>query len=258
MAYEIYIGNYAGTKVLQLPIIPEEMPSLSNNISNEEFQTFWDLPYNFIEKKGLMTFELTSWLPVDVSKYNFCKSKVNAKDIIDLIENAIDNTEPLKIVINAKSGYYVNDTFAVEKFEYKIKKDGNYSYSLGVKQWRNYNTTITQNQNSSNAGWKQDSTGWWYVYNITDNYYYVDSWQLINNEWYSFDTQGYARQSKWLKDGGKWYWLKDDCAMARGQWLQLENKWYYFGSDGAMYSSGTYTIDGKSYAFDDNGAWIES
>jgi hypothetical protein len=253
--YNIYISDYNKTKVLQFPTIPGEFPEKSSDPKNEEFETYWDVPYNFIEKPGLLTFTLEGWLPRDASKYYFCKSNVDAKEIIDLIENARDNAEPIILVINIKDGYYANDTFSVESFKYSIIKRGDYKYSLQVKRWRNYNTTITTN--STTIGWQQDSTGYYYYYDTSENYY-SDSWQLIDNEWYSFDPQGYARQTTWLQDGGNFYWLKEDCKMARNEWVYYNFTWYYFGSDGAMYYGGTYDIDGTNYTFDDSGAWIES
>jgi len=232
MAYEIYISNYDRTKVLQLPIVPSEFPTLSSDSKNEEFETYWNGDYNLIEKSGLQQFTLESWLPRDASKYYFCKSKINAREIIDLIENAKTNAEPIRIIINDKTGYYVNDTFSVEKFEYKIIKRGDYEYSLGVKQFRDYNTTITP---PTILGWNKDNTGWWYVIDANGNYY-KDSWQLINNYWYYFNSTGYIKVSEWFKNG---------------------NKWYYFGSDGAMWFGASASIDGKEYTFNDDGSLVE-
>lgn len=255
MAYEIYIGNYAGTKVLQVPIPPKELPSLSNPISNELFETYWDLPYNFIEKQGLLEFTLESSLPVDCTKYSFVKSKVNAMDIIQIIEDAKTNTEPIKVVINGKAGVYVNDLFSVEKFEYKIMQRQDYSYTLGLKQWRNPNPTVTTTDNKT--GWKSDSTGWWYVYDDSGSYY-QGCWQLIDNDWYSFQPDGYCKQSAWLNDGNNWYYLGDDCKMYRNKWLQYsDGYWYYLGDDGAMYYGDNYTIDGTNYTFNSDGQLIE-
>lgn len=252
--YNIYVSDYNRTKVLQFPTIPPKLPSFSSDSKNEEFETYWDIPYNFIEKKGLLKSSWSDWLPRDASKYYFSKSKVNAKEIIDLIENAKTNAEPIRVVISTPDGYYVNDSFSVEKFEHSIMKNGDYEYSLDLKQWRDYNTIITQ---TSTVGWQQDNTGWWYVYDANGSYY-MGNWQLINNEWYNFRTDGYAQQNSWIQDGAYWYYFKDSCAMARNEWIQYKNKWYYFGSDGAMYFSGSATIDGVKYTFDDDGALIES
>lgn len=254
MAYEIYISDYNNTKVLQLPIVPSEFPSLSSDGSNETFETYWNGTFNFIEKEGLQQFTLESWLPRNASKYHFCKSRVNAKEIIDLINTAKKNTEPIKIVMNDKDGYYVNDTFSIEKFEYSIMRREDYKYTLAVKQWREYNQTITNT--STTTGWQQDNTGWWYVYDDAGNYY-KGSWQMINNEWYSFQPNGYILQSSWLQDGGYWYYLKDSGAMAVNEWLQYNGKWYYLGSDGAMWAGGTANIDGIDYTFNDDGSLVE-
>lgn len=50
--YNIYVSDYNRTKVLQFPTIPKELPAFSSESKNEEFETYWDIPYNFIEKKG--------------------------------------------------------------------------------------------------------------------------------------------------------------------------------------------------------------
>lgn len=233
MGCDIYISDYKRTKMLQFPIIPSELPLLSSDAKNEEFETYWDRPYNFIEKPGLIQTSWDSWLPTNASKYYFCKSKVNAREIIDLIENAKTNAEPIILVITVNGGFYVNSTFSIEKFEYNVIKRGDYQYSFGVKEWREYTATISS---TYTIGWEQDSTGWYYYIDTSGNYY-KDSWQLINNFWYYFDPQGYIKVSEWFKDG---------------------EKWYYLGSDGAMYFSGTTTIDGVEYTFNDDGSLVES
>ena len=250
MGCDIYISDYKRTKMLQFPTIPSELPSLSSDAKNEEFETYCDRPYNFIEKPGLIQTSWDSWLPTDASKYYFCKSKVNAREIIDLIENAKTNAEPIILVITVNGGFYVNSTFSIEKFESNVIKRGDYKYSLGVKEWREYTATIAS---AYTIGWKQDSTGWCY-YTDTSGNYYKDSWQLIDNEWYSFDAQGYAIQSSWLKDGGYWYYLKDNCKMARNEWVTIDGKSYYLGDQGGMYAN-SYTPDG--YWVNENGEWIE-
>src|SRR5471030_1693523 len=54
-------------------------------------------------------------------------------------------------------------------------------------------------------GWNQNSTGWWFCTNNVNKYYYKGAWQKIDDEWYSFNLDGYARRYDWLKDQGKWY-----------------------------------------------------
>lgn len=249
----IYIADYAKTKVLQLPIIPSEMPSLSSKSNNEEFESWWNGTYNFIEKEGLITLSLESWLPTDASKYNFCKSKVNASEIIELIKLAESKAEPIRFTITGgDSSSNINDTFSVELFSFNVIKRGDYKYSLSLKQWREYKTTVSTE--TPTLGWNKNGTGWWYVTDATNNTYYKDCWQLIENEYYSFDSQGYARQSKWLQDGGYWYYLKDSCKMARNEWVTIDGKSYYLGDLGGMYAN-SYTPDG--YWVNENGEWIK-
>lgn len=240
MNFNIYISDYNKTKVLQFPIIPSEMPSFSYKTNNEEFETWWNGTYNFIEKEGLMTLSLDSWLPTNASKYSFCKSKVNASEIIEVIKNALKNAEPLRLIITGgDSASNLNDTFSVESFSYNVIKRGDYKYSLSLKQWREYRTTIENN--NYKVGWEKNSTGWYY-YTDTQGNYYKDCWAIINQVYYNFDPQGYMRTG-WLQDGGYWYYLKDWGGMARNEWITLENKSYYFGDLGGMYV-GCYTPDG--------------
>lgn len=96
-----------------------------------------------------------------------------------------------------------------------------------------------------------NKTGW--RYKNRDSSYQKDCWQLIDNEYYSFDSQGYARQSVWIQDGGYWYYLQDNCVMARNKWLWIDEECYYFGDKGGMYANCT-TPDG--YLVDSSGVWI--
>jgi len=252
MNFNIYISDYNKTKILQLPIIPSEMPSFSYKSSNEEFETWWNGTYNFIEKQGLMILSLDSWLPSNASKYHFCKSKVNAIEIIELIKNIQSKAEPLRLIITGgDSVSNINDAFAIESFSYNVMKRGDYKYSLSLKQWREYITTVSNN--AVKLGWNQNSTGWWYVTDAEKNTYYQGCWQLIENEWYSFMPDGYMKTG-WLQDAGYWYWLKESGAMARNEWIKVDGKSYYLGANGAMYAN-TYTPDG--YWVGSDGAWVE-
>lgn len=85
-------------------------------------------------------------------------------------------------------------------------------------------STISKSASTWKLGWNQNSTGWWYCNDIANRYYYKDYWKQIEEEWYSFDNQGYARQSVWLKDGGKWYYIKDNCMMAKSEWLWIDGE----------------------------------
>lgn len=107
--------------------------------------------------------------------------------------------------------------------------------------------------NSSEIGWHENSTGWYYLTN-TQGWYYKDSWKKIDGEWYSFDSDGYARKSVWLQDEGHWYYLKDNCKMAKSEWLWIDGECYCFNEHGELYMNRS-TPDG--YKVDETGAWIQ-
>ena len=106
-------------------------------------------------------------------------------------------------------------------------------------------------------GWTLDDTGWYY--SPDGETYYSDCWKEIENKYYSFDTQGYARHDCWIQDNGKWYYLDEHCEMVQAImpqyviWKEINNEWYCFGTDGALYQD-CVTYDG--YTVDLNGAWI--
>jgi len=112
----------------------------------------------------------------------------------------------------------------------------------------------SSNTNVWSVGWNKDATGYWYSPNPIAKTYYKDSWQQIDEEWYSFDDKGYARKSVWLQDGGKWYWLKDSCKMAKSEWLWIDGECYCFDVHGALYVDCT-TPNG--YKVDETGAWVQ-
>lgn len=247
MGYDIYIADYKKTKILKLPIIPSELPAISKTIKNEEFETYFNGTFNFIEKAGLNTLTLDSWLPT--KDYSFAKSSYKANDFITLINNAIDNTEAIQVVIlNTNGSTYVNDKFSIESFQYHVNKRGDYAYSLGLKQYRETTSKVYV------LGWNQDATGWWYCTSVENYLYYSDSWQQIDGVWYYFNKDGYAIQSQWLLWKNVWYYLDENCKMVHNCWKWIDGKCYYFYDSGAM-ASNCYTPDG--YWVDSNGAWVQ-
>lgn len=108
--------------------------------------------------------------------------------------------------------------------------------------------------NAWKLGWNQNSTGWWYSTDAVNKYYFRDEWKLIDGQWYSFDSDGYARQSVWLQDQGKWYYLKENCIMAKSEWRWIDDECYCFAESGKLYVD---TITPDNYKVDYSGAWIQ-
>jgi len=108
--------------------------------------------------------------------------------------------------------------------------------------------------NKWNPGWNKNSTGCWYCTNVDSKYYYKNLWVKIDEEWYSFDSQGYARVDTWIKDDDRWYYLDQYCKMVKNCWKWVDGECYYFDIHGAIYID-TITPDG--YKVDETGAWIQ-
>lgn len=102
-------------------------------------------------------------------------------------------------------------------------------------------------------GWIQNSTGWRYCTDPIDQTYITNCWKEIDGEWYSFDSQGYARCNKWIQYKGKWYWLNNDCKMVKSKWEWIDGECYCFDDSGALYVD-CITPDG--YKVDKTGAWV--
>jgi gametolysin len=81
-------------------------------------------------------------------------------------------------------------------------------------------------------GWVKDEKGWWY--RRKDGTYPVDINEMIGNEWFQFDKDGYALINKWYFDGTFYYYHDARGASIRSRWAQIDGKWYYFNLSGEM------------------------
>lgn len=140
MKYDIYLSDYKRQVVLQLPIIPSEMPSITKASKNEEFETYNDGTYNIIGDVGLTEFSLECWLPGKNKNYDFQRVKdIDPDKYIQLIDTSMLNKKPLRVIIVRSDGtYFLNNTFSVESFDWYEDKKSDYVYSINFKQWREY------------------------------------------------------------------------------------------------------------------------
>ena len=131
-------------------------------------------------------------------------------------------------------------------------------------------------------GWNRNATGWWYCTDAENGYYYKDlDFKEIDYNWYSFDSDGYARTG-WLQSGGKYYYFEEEdnsnmCKMVSG-WKKIKGEWYYFnpvhdgtfgammtgwikdgGHDYLLYSNGVMAHDCEAYGYkiDSNGVAVK-
>jgi len=141
LKYDIYLSDKDRKKVLQLPIIPAEMPTFSKASKNEEFETYDNGTYNIIGDVGLTEFALESFFPAKSKSYSYQRVKnIDPYIYIDFINLSMIYKKPVKVVITRNDGsYVVNNTFSIENFEYHEDKVGDFQYTLNLKLWRDYN-----------------------------------------------------------------------------------------------------------------------
>lgn len=92
-------------------------------------------------------------------------------------------------------------------------------------------TILGINPTSTNAEWKEDSTGWWYAQGSS----YLTGWQLIDNNWYYFDFYGYMKTG-WQLINGSWYYLNSNGTMVVNGVIDGFN----LGNDGKLVSPSYY------------------
>ncbi|MFR4439389.1 MAG: serine hydrolase [Hungatella sp.] len=146
-----------------------------------------------------------------------------------------DGVRMIAVVMKSKSTHY-DDTRKLLDYGFAVKKAGS-------------NTSV----GTADTGWKQDSTGWYYV--KQDQSYAANEWMTIDGEEYWFDSNGYMATGWRQYSNDAWYYFRSSGAMAKNYWAQSNDKWFYLGADGSMLKN-TTTPDG--YPVGADGAWIVS
>ncbi len=173
-------------------------------------------------------------------------------------DNNTENNNP-----NDNSHNQENSTTILPEKE--VSTTNKADYKDPIKGYISFAQGIITGKESGYAEWKQSNGIWWLQYadgtwpygQLTNDGQQIYKWELINGEWYAFDTEGYAKDG-WLLDADyqSWFYIDINNGMKTG-WQLIEGKWYYFnpisdGTKGKMYSD-CYTPDG--WYVDKSGAW---
>ena len=111
------------------------------------------------------------------------------------------------------------------------------------------------------------------------------TWQLVDGEWYCYDSYGDPYENTFCLSNGREYYVGDDGMLVRSQWVEddgyyhfvnsagekitndwrlttpyddedAEEQWYYFMSNGRMAENRKLTIRGNTYFFDSEGTML--
>lgn len=181
-----------------------------NSISYEVCQQYNSTDAEFIENENMVLRQMAE----DMTYYGDTPNYSNIK-----FHNEFSSTSCPARSLELHGGY--NDSLR----DYVIAK---------IKHYQSLGSTVQEMLGDSKveAGWHQNSNGWWYV--NEDGSYPTNRWQVIEDVWYYFDNDGYMKSNAWHKHlDTNWYYLLPDGSMAKG-WVLIDNKWYYFDNEGAM------------------------
>lgn len=106
--------------------------------------------------------------------------------------------------------------------------------------------TIPTVQITAEAGWKKNSTGWWYEY--SDGSYPANRFATIEGQKYWFNSAGYMHTG-WLNLNGIWYYCIPGDGYCAVGWKYINNKQYCFNPQGQM-RVGFQWVGGKKYYFE--------
>ncbi|ETJ20800.1 hypothetical protein Q604_UNBC18379G0004 [human gut metagenome] len=102
---------------------------------------------------------------------------------------------------------------------------------------------VAENKSSRwKPGWNRNEIGMWFCADVEKGYYYTanNGWKYIDGDWYIFDQNGYALQSKWYyyKNDEHWYYLDESCKMVYGKdkplWKWINGGCYAFDKEGRL------------------------
>lgn len=125
----------------------------------------------------------------------------------------------------------------------------------GVKYFFDSNYHMLENAKGKSPSWQKDSQGWFFKDNNGNSLY--NQLKKIDNSWYYFNEQGYAKTG-WKKVNGSWYYFDPATNQARTGLQKIDNQWYYFDPTTACAERGQTEVAGKWYNFDTENAWAHT
>ena len=168
-------------------------------------------------------------------------------------------------VIDNQTYYFDSDGYRVTGWR-QIKSDWYYFNASGIMatdQWINTYYYVDENGKmvknkwigtfyvDANGVWQPDrwvyNGRWWYRYG--DGSYPRNKFDVINNNMYYFDSNGYV-VTGWQVINGNWYYFNGSGAMLKSQWIGN----YYVGKDGIMATSSW--VDNNQYYVNENGVYV--
>jgi hypothetical protein len=134
---DIFFSTMDRSKVIQLPVLPEEIPLFDYNFSNEEFETLEGTINLKNYKRNLFTATIESFFPSKPRKYKWLKSDLDYNNGTSFFLTRIYFKEPIRyIVIGDENEELMNVPVTIESYTTTLKRNKDVAYSLSIKEFR--------------------------------------------------------------------------------------------------------------------------
>lgn len=128
---DIYISINNREKVIQLPIIPEQI-TISSPQNNESYETISLGELNLIGKMGLATIEFSSFFPAAPLSFSH-NDTMFGWDYVTLFEELRKRRLPFRIIITDTP---INMAVTIENFDYGMQAGKHIYYTMSLKEFR--------------------------------------------------------------------------------------------------------------------------
>lgn len=129
---DIYLSSKDRRRVYRLPFLPAELPEIARSAAGEEFRTYQDGIYNIPGAAGLRSIALEGILPC--KHYSFARSSTEGREVISLLETAMEQREPVRLVVNGS--FRVSLLATVEELAWHFDRVGDIQYSATLREYR--------------------------------------------------------------------------------------------------------------------------
>lgn len=134
---DIFFSTSDRSNIIQLPVVPENIPLFNYTFDNEEFETLEGTINLKNYKRKLFTATIESFLPSEPQKYSWLKSKIYFKNAISFFLTRMYFKEPIRyIVVGNDNEELMNVLVTVEDFTTILKRNNDIAYSLTIKEFR--------------------------------------------------------------------------------------------------------------------------
>lgn len=123
-----------------LPLVPSDLPEISNPQNNESFESVLG-SMSVIGTMGLRKVTLNGLIPVDINKYSYASPLGStAGEIINFMYNCRASNNVARIVIAYSDGsVYLNMACLINSFDYYIDNVKDYHYRMELVEYRSVN-----------------------------------------------------------------------------------------------------------------------